>query len=93
MRRLIEIEAWLSCVVGVPCWCESPGCAPHSTQRPHLAHIPPPGQSAAGPRLPVGECLVGRHGSGVAVERCAVLGVGRVGSVLLPGFCVVGRWI
>eukprot|EP00962_Isochrysis_galbana_P016671 scaffold4776_cov87-Isochrysis_galbana.AAC.3 len=33
----------------------------------------------------VGECLVGRHGSGVAVERCAVFGAGRVGSVLLPG--------
>eukprot|EP00962_Isochrysis_galbana_P041079 scaffold14998_cov121-Isochrysis_galbana.AAC.2 len=34
----------------------------------------------------VGECLVGRHASGVAVERCVVFGVGRIGSVgLAPG--------
>eukprot|EP00962_Isochrysis_galbana_P046165 scaffold18458_cov112-Isochrysis_galbana.AAC.1 len=44
-------------------------------------------------RMRVGECLVGRHASGMAVERCVVFGVGRVGSVWLPGFCVVGRWI
>eukprot|EP00962_Isochrysis_galbana_P020015 scaffold5850_cov123-Isochrysis_galbana.AAC.1 len=37
----------------------------------------------------VGECLVGRHVPGVAVDRCAVFGVGRAGSVWLPGFCVV----
>eukprot|EP00962_Isochrysis_galbana_P049212 scaffold20751_cov124-Isochrysis_galbana.AAC.5 len=43
--------------------------------------------------MSVGECLVGRHASGMAVERCVVFGVGRVGSVSLPGFCVVGRWI
>eukprot|EP00962_Isochrysis_galbana_P023646 scaffold7149_cov121-Isochrysis_galbana.AAC.1 len=41
----------------------------------------------------VGECLVGRHGSGVAVERCAVFGAVRAGSVWLQGFCVVGRWV
>eukprot|EP00962_Isochrysis_galbana_P003916 scaffold1102_cov116-Isochrysis_galbana.AAC.2 len=43
----------------------------------------------------VGECLVGRHGSDVAVdvERCAVFGAVHAGSVLLPGFCVVDRWV
>jgi len=41
----------------------------------------------------VGECRVGRHASGGAVERCVGLGVGRVGSVGLPVFSVVGRWI
>eukprot|EP00962_Isochrysis_galbana_P004463 scaffold1227_cov111-Isochrysis_galbana.AAC.3 len=43
----------------------------------------------------VGECLVGRHVSGVAVavERCAVFGAVGAGSVWLPGFCVVGRWV
>eukprot|EP00962_Isochrysis_galbana_P032927 scaffold10938_cov123-Isochrysis_galbana.AAC.2 len=45
------------------------------------------------PSSGVGECLVGRRGFGMAVERCVVLGVGRIGSVGLPGFCVVGRWI
>eukprot|EP00962_Isochrysis_galbana_P024708 scaffold7583_cov118-Isochrysis_galbana.AAC.14 len=33
----------------------------------------------------VGECLVGRHDSGVAVERCALFGAVRAGSVLAPG--------
>jgi len=33
----------------------------------------------------VGECLVGRHVPGVAVDRCASFGVVRAGSVLLPG--------
>eukprot|EP00962_Isochrysis_galbana_P014730 scaffold4216_cov145-Isochrysis_galbana.AAC.1 len=39
------------------------------------------------------DATVGRHGSGVAVERCAVFGAVRAGSVLLLGFCVVGRWV
>eukprot|EP00962_Isochrysis_galbana_P011969 scaffold3372_cov107-Isochrysis_galbana.AAC.2 len=50
--------------------------------------------------LGVGECLVGRQVSGVAVDsgqvtgaRCALFGVVRAGSVLLPGFCVVDRWV
>eukprot|EP00962_Isochrysis_galbana_P036368 scaffold12565_cov121-Isochrysis_galbana.AAC.2 len=34
----------------------------------------------------VGECLVGRHASGVAVEMCVGLGVRHVGSVGLPVF-------
>eukprot|EP00962_Isochrysis_galbana_P027685 scaffold8713_cov73-Isochrysis_galbana.AAC.1 len=37
------------------------------------------------PRSSVGECLVGRQVSGVAVDRCASFGVVRAGSVLLPG--------
>eukprot|EP00962_Isochrysis_galbana_P042645 scaffold16011_cov126-Isochrysis_galbana.AAC.2 len=41
----------------------------------------------------VGECLVGRHVPGVAVDRCASFGVVRAGSVLLPGLGVVGRWV
>jgi len=44
-------------------------------------------------KLSGGAVLAPHYGSGVAVERCVVLGVGRVGSVGLPGFCVVGRWI
>eukprot|EP00962_Isochrysis_galbana_P032680 scaffold10789_cov141-Isochrysis_galbana.AAC.1 len=43
----------------------------------------------------VGECLVGRHASGVAVDRCALFGVVRAGSVLLPGLgmVMVDRWV
>eukprot|EP00962_Isochrysis_galbana_P042924 scaffold16168_cov110-Isochrysis_galbana.AAC.4 len=43
--------------------------------------------------LIVGECLVGRHVPGVAVDRCASFGVVRAGSVLLPGLGVVDRWV
>eukprot|EP00962_Isochrysis_galbana_P029786 scaffold9582_cov79-Isochrysis_galbana.AAC.1 len=32
------------------------------------------------PSSGVGECLVGRHVSGVAVDRCALFGVVRAGS-------------
>eukprot|EP00962_Isochrysis_galbana_P034740 scaffold11814_cov172-Isochrysis_galbana.AAC.1 len=33
------------------------------------------------------------RGSGVAVDRCALFGVVRAGSVLLPGLSVVDRWV
>eukprot|EP00962_Isochrysis_galbana_P050562 scaffold21950_cov107-Isochrysis_galbana.AAC.5 len=49
---------------------------PHTHARPSAYRYPV-----------VGECLVGRHASGVAVARCVGLGAGRVGSVRLPVFC------
>eukprot|EP00962_Isochrysis_galbana_P047575 scaffold19489_cov110-Isochrysis_galbana.AAC.5 len=40
-------------------------------------------------------CMRGKwlRSAQLAVERCAVFGVVRARSVLLPGFCVVDRWV
>eukprot|EP00962_Isochrysis_galbana_P060143 scaffold34221_cov101-Isochrysis_galbana.AAC.4 len=54
-----------------------------------IGHMQAAGLPPLESHSPVGECLVGRQASGMAVERCVGLGVGRVGSVGLPGFCVV----
>eukprot|EP00962_Isochrysis_galbana_P032199 scaffold10553_cov124-Isochrysis_galbana.AAC.1 len=73
-----------------------------SNSSPLAEGNPPPSLNAYQARLSplatldeeaVGECLVGRHVPGVAVDRCASFGVVRAGSVLLPGLSVVDRWV